>query len=161
MTEFSLKRFLALSHPVTLSLHASHPCHNMEFVESKIIDYHPSKKIDVVLALHTCDTATDEANAQGIYLGAKYIVVVPCCQNQIRSQLKKNHSLTALTEFGLLRYRFANDLTDALRSQFLKGHGYSVELKEITSTRTTPKNLIIVARKQKKKKYNSYCCRCK
>ena len=136
---------------------------NMEFIDSKIIDYVPEKKVDIVIALHACDTATDEAIAKGINVGAKFIVVVPCCQNQIRSQLKKNHSLTALTEFGLLRYRFANNLTDALRSQFLKGHGYSVELKEITSTRTTPKNLIIIARKQKKKKeislssYNELC----
>ncbi|MGR3219838.1 MAG: class I SAM-dependent methyltransferase [Candidatus Anammoxibacter sp.] len=123
---------------------------NMEFAESSTISYTPDRKIDVVIALHACDTATDEAIVKGITTGAKYIIVVPCCQNQIRSQLKSGHSLTALTDFGVLRYRFADLLTDALRSQFLRCNGYSVELKEITTMRTTPKNLIIIARKKKK-----------
>ncbi|MGR3317935.1 MAG: class I SAM-dependent methyltransferase [Candidatus Anammoxibacter sp.] len=123
---------------------------NMEFVEGSTISYSSNRHIDVVIALHACDTATDEAIAKGIEIGAKFIVVVPCCQNQIRSQLKNGHPLTALTDFGLLRYRFADLLTDALRSQFLRSNGYSVELKEITTTRTTPKNLIIIARKKRK-----------
>ena len=123
---------------------------NMEFVEGSTINYAPKRHIDVVIALHACDTATDEAIAKGIEIDAKFIVVVPCCQNQIRSQLKNGHPLTALTDFGLLRYRFADLLTDALRSQFLRSSGYCVELKEITTSRTTPKNLIIIARKKRK-----------
>ncbi len=123
---------------------------NMQFIENNIIDYNTTAPIDAVIALHACDTATDQAIAKGIMLNAKYIVVVPCCQNQIRPQLKQGHSLTALTDFGLLRYRFADILTEALRSQFLRGNGYSVELKEITTSRITPKNLIIIARKKKK-----------
>lgn len=129
---------------------------NMEFVEGRTIEFKPDRDIDVVIALHACDTATDEAIAKGIIIDARFIVIVPCCQNQIRSQLKHGHPLNALTDFGLLRYRFANILTDGLRSQFLKGSGYSVELKEITTTRTTPKNLIIIARKKKKSVENSF-----
>lgn len=128
---------------------------NMEFIEGNTINYTPPRHVDAVLALHACDTATDEAIAKGIEIGAKFIIVVPCCQNQIRPQLKFGHPLTALTDFGLLRYRFANILTEALRSQFLRGNGYSVELKEIVSTKTTPKNLIIIARKKSKRKEHS------
>lgn len=122
---------------------------NMQFVHAKIIEVFPEKPIDIVIALHACDTATDETIAKGIKLGAKYIIVVPCCENQIRGRLKNGHPLVDLTEFGLLRYRFADILTEALRSQFLTGAGYAVKLVEITSPKYTPKNLMIVARKKK------------
>lgn len=122
---------------------------NMQFVHAKIIEILPEKPIDIVIALHACDTATDETIAKGIKLGAKYIMVVPCCENQIRSRLKNGHPLIELTAFGLLRYRFADILTEALRSQFLIGAGYSVKLVEITSPKCTPKNLMIVARRKK------------
>lgn len=132
---------------------------NMQFVQGSTIDFNNDKYIDIVIALHACDTATDEAIAKGIKMGAKYILVVPCCQNQIRGGLKRRHPLTDLTDFGLLRYKFADILTDALRSQFLKGNGYHVELKEITTIKITPKNMIIIARKKKhtiKKTLDSY-----
>ena len=129
---------------------------NMEFFEGSTIEFEPGQTIDIVIALHACDTATDEAIVKGIKIDARFIIVVPCCQNQIRSQLKHGHSLNALTDFGLLRYRFANILTDGLRSQFLKGSGYNVELKEIVTPRTTPKNLIIIARKKRKTVENSF-----
>ncbi len=102
---------------------------------------------DLALALHACDTATDEAVAKGIELGVPLILVVPCCQNQIRGQIKSGHALGAITEYGVLRYRLANLLTDALRAQFLHSAGYHVEMQEIASPRLTPKNLCICARK--------------
>ncbi|MEP9412292.1 MAG: SAM-dependent methyltransferase [Candidatus Brocadia sp.] len=122
---------------------------NMQFFSSRIIDFQPEKSVDMVIALHACDIATDETIAKGIKLGAKYIIVVPCCENQIRSRLKTGHPLVGLTDFGLLRYRFADILTEALRSQFLTGAGYHVKLTEIVSPRFTPKNLMIIARKRK------------
>lgn len=128
---------------------------NMQFVSSRIIDVRPEKHVDMVIALHACDIATDEAIAKGIKLEAKYIIVVPCCENQIRGRLKIGHPLVDLTDFGLLRYRFADILTEALRSQFLSGAGYHVKLTEITSPKFTPKNLMIIARRKKEnKKYN-------
>lgn len=128
---------------------------NMQFINSRIIDVQPEKPIDMVIALHACDIATDEAIAKGIKLGAKYIFVVPCCENQIRSRLKVGHPLVDLTDFGLLRYRFADILTEALRSQFLSGAGYHVKLTEVTSPKFTPKNLMIIARRKKEnKKFN-------
>ncbi|MFN3531961.1 MAG: class I SAM-dependent methyltransferase [Candidatus Brocadia sp.] len=122
---------------------------NMQFINSRIIDAQPEKPVDIVIALHACDIATDEAIAKGIKLGAKYIIVVPCCENQIRGRLKAGHPLVDLTDFGLLRYRFADILTEALRSQFLTGAGYHVKLTEIVPPKCTPKNLMIIARRKK------------
>ena len=128
---------------------------NMHFINGRIIDVQPEKPVDIVIALHACDIATDEAIAKGIKLEAKYIVVVPCCENQIRSRLKAGHPLVDLTDFGLLRYRFADILTEALRAQFLTGAGYHVKLTEVTSPKFTPKNLMIIARRKKgNKRYN-------
>lgn len=128
---------------------------NMVFRHCRTIDYTSDIKIDVVIALHACNTATDEAIAKGIKIGAKYIMVVPCCQGQIRSQIKDHHPLTGVTQFGLLRYKFADILTDALRSQFLLGNGYYVELLEIVPPKLTPKNILISARKVKSKNKRS------
>lgn len=128
---------------------------NMHFINGRIIEVQPEKPVDIVIALHACDIATDEAIAKGIKLGAKYIVVVPCCENQIRSRLKVGHPLVDVTDFGLLRYRFADILTEALRAQFLTGAGYHVKLTEVTSPKFTPKNLMITARRKKgNKRYN-------
>ncbi len=125
---------------------------NMVFKHGKTIDFSTDRKVDIVIALHACNTATDEAIAKGIKIGAKHIMVVPCCHGQLRSQIKSHHPLTNLTQFGLLRYKFADILTDALRSQFLLGNGYYVELLEIVSPKLTPKNILISARKIKSKK---------
>ncbi|MEK6636180.1 MAG: SAM-dependent methyltransferase [Planctomycetota bacterium] len=128
---------------------------NMHFINSRIIDAQPEKQIDIVIALHACDIATDETIAKGIKLGAKYIIVVPCCENQIRGRLKIGHPLVDLTDFGLLRYRFADILTEGLRAQFLTGAGYHVKLVEVVSPKYTPKNLMIIARRKKgNRKYN-------
>lgn len=124
---------------------------NMEFWQGKTIDFVPEREVDIVIALHACDTATDEAIANGIKIDAKHIMVVPCCQGQLRSQIKSNHPLMSITQFGLLRYKFADILTEALRSQFLMGNGYYVDLLEIVSPKFTPKNILISARKVKRK----------
>jgi hypothetical protein len=122
----------------------------MQFVHARIIEALPEKPVDMVIALHACDTATDEAIAKGIKLRAKYIIVRSLVdENQIRGRLKNGHPLVDLTEFGLLRYRFADILTAALRSKFLMGSGYCVKLVEIAPPKCTPKNLMIVARRKK------------
>jgi hypothetical protein len=122
---------------------------NMVFKQGRTIDFISDKEVDMVIALHACNTATDEAIAKGIKISAKYIMVVPCCHGQLRSQIKARHPLISLTQFGLLRYKFADILTDALRSQFLLGNGYYVDLLEIVSPKLTPKNILISARKIK------------
>ncbi len=120
------------------------------YVADRSIRFRSEQDFDLVLALHACDTATDEAIAKGIELGARLILVVPCCQNQVRGQIKSGHPLTAVTQFGHARYRLANLLTDVLRAQFLQGAGYYVEMQEIGSPRLTPKNLCICARRTRR-----------
>jgi len=119
------------------------------FVCGRTAEFQCAEGVDLAVSLHACDTATDEAIAKGIELDAELILAVPCCQNQIRGQIRCGHPLTAITEFGPARYRFANLLTDVLRAQFLHGAGYHVELDEIGSPKLTPKNLCICARKVK------------
>ncbi|MFQ5861806.1 MAG: SAM-dependent methyltransferase [Candidatus Brocadiales bacterium] len=127
---------------------------NMSFTEGRTLEFCApgDKKIDIVLALHACDTATDEAIAKGIQLGARYIMVVPCCQNQLRGQIRPTQPLKGLTDFGPLLYRFADLLTEALRAQVLKGAGYAVEIHEIVPPTVTPKNLVITARRLRSRK---------
>ncbi len=122
---------------------------NMSFTKGRTLEFDvpEGKKIDIVLALHACDTATDEAIARGIRSGARYIMVVPCCQNQLRGQIRSTQPLKDLTDFGPLRYRFADLLTESLRAQVLKGAGYYVEIHEVVPPTVTPKNLVITARR--------------
>jgi methyltransferase family protein len=121
-----------------------------EFVACRTLQFETQKPVDLVVSLHACDTATDEAIAQTIRMGVRHVMAVPCCQNQIRGQIREGHALTAMTQYGPLRYRLANMLTDALRAQFLHAAGYVVELEEISSPRVTPKNLCICGRKSKR-----------
>ena len=124
---------------------------SVRLVASRTIEFESSDIFDMVLSLHACDSATDEAIAKGIELQAYLILAVPCCQNQIRGQIKGPHPLQAMTQYGPVRYRFASMLTDVLRAQFLNSAGYHVEMAEIGSERLTPKNLCICARKAKRK----------
>jgi hypothetical protein len=131
---------------------------NMTFHQGRTWQFEPPGNVDMVLALHACDTSTDEAIAKGIQIGARYIVVVPCCQNQVRGQIKSPQPLQRLTEFGPLRYRFADLLTEALRAHVLMGAGYHVEMHEIVAPTVTPKNLVLTARKTRsgKKRIEGY-----
>jgi len=122
-----------------------------EFVCSRTVELQCPGQVDMVVSLHACDTATDEALAKGIQLGARLIMAVPCCQNQLRGQIRSGHPLGGITEFGPARYRLANVLTDALRAQFLRAAGYHVEMDEIGSPKLTPKNLCLCARKVKRR----------
>ncbi len=125
------------------------------FTCSKVIDFKPDTQIDLVVSLHACDTATDEALVQGIRSGARQVHAVPCCQNQIRGQIKCGHSLETLTGYGPVRYRMANLLTDVLRAEFMRAAGYHVEMDEIGSPKLTPKNLCISARKVRRRSRSS------
>jgi len=125
-----------------------------EYVPSRTLKFETDREYDLVVALHACDTATDEAIAKGIQIGARLILCVPCCQNQIRGQIKKDHPLEGITEYGPARFRLANLLTDTLRAQFLRSADYFVQMDEIVSPRVTPKNLCICARKVKRKSKN-------
>jgi hypothetical protein len=118
-----------------------------QFVAGRTLAFRTEEQFELALALHACDTATDEAIARGIQMEVPLIMAVPCCQNQMRGQIKAGHPLTSMTQFGPVRYRLANLLTDVLRAQFLRSAGYHVEMLEIGSPRLTPKNLCICARR--------------
>ncbi|GIG70912.1 class I SAM-dependent methyltransferase [Phytomonospora endophytica] len=104
---------------------------------------------DIVLALHACDTATDEAIARGVRLKAAHIFAAPCCHHDIAEQLKGAEApgpYGALVADGILRERFADTLTDALRALLLRSLGYEVEVSEFIASQHTPRNSMIWAR---------------
>jgi len=119
---------------------------NMEFRVSKIKDFQPREKVDIVCSLHACDTASDEAIARGIQLKAPFLLVVPCCQHEVINQLK-DHPLKAIARHGLYKARLADLLTDALRTLILEAAGYKVTVTEYVPPIYTPKNIMIQAEK--------------
>jgi hypothetical protein len=118
----------------------------MEFVCSPIEEaVLPGSRADMVTALHACDTATDDAIRRGIELGAKLIVVAPCCHKEIRPQLSKPEPLAPVLRHGLMEERMAEWLTDGLRALFLEWAGYRTKVFEFVASEHTPKNLMIAA----------------
>lgn len=101
---------------------------------------------DVVIALHACDTATDDAIAWAVDNKAKLILVAPCCHHDLQSQLTDSPDpWQIVTKYGLLEERFADLLTDALRAHILKLVGYRSEVIEFVGGEHTPRNLMIRA----------------
>ncbi len=105
----------------------------------------PLDGVDVLIALHACDTATDDALALGIAAGAKLIVVAPCCQKELRPQLTAPPVLAAPLRHGIFQERQAEFVTDALRAELLEWAGYRTKVFEFISTEHTAKNLMIAA----------------
>jgi SAM-dependent methyltransferase len=103
---------------------------------------------DLVLALHACDTATDEALARAVGWKARWILAAPCCHHDIAAQLRRTlppPGHEPLTRFGILRERFADVLTDSLRAALLRLHGYRVDVVEFIDSAHTPRNLLLRA----------------
>jgi len=104
---------------------------------------------EVVIALHACDTATDDALARGIASGAKLLIVSPCCHKELRPQLVPPGVLAGALRHGILRERQAEFVTDALRAELLEWAGYDTKVFEFISTEHTAKNLMIAAIKRR------------
>lgn len=102
-------------------------------------------KVDALIALHACNTATDDAIRRGIELGAKLIVVAPCCHKEVRPQLGQPGPLAAVLEHGIMAERMAEWVTDGLRALFLEWAGYRTKIMEFVSSEHTPKNLMLAA----------------
>lgn len=103
-------------------------------------------KADVTIALHACDTATDDAIAWAVNSESKLLMIAPCCHHDIQSQLTETpEPWSLITRYGIMRERLADLLTDALRMQILKIRGYRVEAIEFIGGEHTPRNLMIRA----------------
>jgi hypothetical protein len=122
------------------------------FTQGTINDYEIDN-INILIALHACDTATDDAIYKGITANADLIVVAPCCHKQIRRELEKHktkNDLDFLLKHGIFLERQAEMLTDGIRSLILEYYGYSTKVFEFVSEAHTPKNVMIVAEKKSK-----------
>ena len=119
------------------------------FVESSIEDYHP-EKLDVLIALHACNTATDDAIASGIKAGAGLIVCAPCCHKQIRQEMERSGRYDAITRYGIFLERQAVMITDSIRALILEYFGYKTQVMEFIEMEHTPKNVLLVGRKTSK-----------
>lgn len=118
----------------------------MSFISGNITDPLPFQKVNIVLALHACDTATDDAILQGLKYLADWIFVAPCCQHELYKQLK-TPILKPLLRYGILKERVSSLLTDSIRASFLEAFGYAVDVIEFVDTEHTPKNLMIRAKR--------------
>ena len=124
---------------------------SVTFVEAGIVDAEVALDgIDVVLALHACDTATDDALARAVRWGAPVILAAPCCHHDLQRQLTASSApppepYAALVRHGILRERFADVLTDVVRAELLRLFGYRVEVLEFIGSQHTPRNTLIRA----------------
>ncbi|WP_338791517.1 SAM-dependent methyltransferase [Bernardetia sp. MNP-M8] len=137
---------------------------NLSFVEGTIEEYkitqeNIEEKTHVLIALHACDTATDDAIFKGIEADAELIVVAPCCHKQIRREMenafksdksdkKSENELSPLTNYGVFLERQAEMLTDTMRCLLLNYCGYQTKAVEFISDAHTPKNVLLIATKK-------------
>jgi SAM-dependent methyltransferase len=120
------------------------------FVAGTIEDAVVSETPDLVLALHACDTATDQALARAVGWNARWVLAAPCCHHDIAAQLKGNPApppFGEVTRHAILRERLADVLTDSLRASLLRVYGYKVDVVEFVDSRHTPRNLLLRARR--------------
>jgi SAM-dependent methyltransferase len=116
----------------------------LEFRVSDIASFAPAVPPDMVVSLHACDTATDEAIAHGILWDSRVILAAPCCQHELHGQLRAS-LFRPLVRHGILRERLADLLTDTFRALVLRIMGYRTSVVEFISPEYTSKNLMIRA----------------
>lgn len=117
---------------------------NLTFLYGDIADYTGVDKVDMVVTLHACDTATDYALAKAVKWGAKVILSVPCCQHELNKQIECDMLHPAL-QYGLIQERLSALFTDSIRAGHLEAYGYRTQLLEFIDMEHTPKNILIRA----------------
>lgn len=121
----------------------------LKFVQGTINDY-TGQASQMLIALHACDTATDDAIFKGITSNSEIIVVSPCCHKQVRKELNITGELKEITQHGILEERMAEMVTDTMRAMILEAYGYKTKIFEYISDEHTHKNLMISAVKTSK-----------
>jgi hypothetical protein len=119
-----------------------------DFVPGTIVEVELDPVPEVVLALHACDTATDDALARAVEWGAPVVLAAPCCHHDIAAQLRTVNPpapYSALVRDGILRERFADTLTDAVRAELLRERGYRVDVMQFVESQHTPRNTLLRA----------------
>ena len=127
----------------------------LTFLVGDIADYDGVDRVDMVVTLHACDTATDYALAKAVGWGAEVILSVPCCQHELNAQFAARDGcaevLAPVMDYGLLRERFAALATDGLRAKYLEREGYETQVLEFIDMEHTPKNILLRAVKTGRK----------
>ncbi len=119
------------------------------------VQHFSAQGINIMIALHACDTATDYALNMGIRTGAEIIMCSPCCHKQIRPQLKSPALLAPVLQHGIHLGQEAEMITDGLRALLLEAHGYDTKVFEFISLEHTSKNKMILAQKRKSPRDNA------
>ena len=123
-------------------------CGGLRFEKGAIGEFKLPPGLDLLIALHACDTATDDALAAGVRAGAKLMVAAPCCHKEVRRQLVPPAVMASVLRHGILAERQAELLTDGVRSLALEAAGYGASVFEFISNEHTGKNLMIAATKR-------------
>lgn len=134
------------------SLAAESGFERMEFILSPIADAHvPGGRVDMVTALHACDTATDDAIRFALRHDAKTIALVPCCQAEVSRLLQgQAGSLRQLWRHPIQRREFGAHVTNVIRGLVLEAHGYKVRVTELTGLEHSLKNELIIAERHQR-----------
>ena len=114
----------------------------VEFVESDIASF-SVEKADMVVSLHACDTATDEALAKGVEWRARYILSAPCCQHELQKTLNDKGAFAGLMRQSILRERLCDILTDSFRAMIMRILGFKTQVIEFVSSEATARNIML------------------
>ncbi len=116
----------------------------LTFLKGDIADYEMKDRVDMVVTLHACDTATDYALLKAVAWNVKVILSVPCCQHEVNRQIR-NKELASVLRYGIIKERMSALITDAVRAELLESQGYETSILEFIDMEHTPKNLLIRA----------------